>query len=404
MNYFSYKVQNPVSGKVISSVLTADDIESAEDTLKTRGETILEIDYMQDVLGLRKLFVDFSGKITKKIACEFFSMLAFLLEAGMSLHEALVSIRDSSINKRLCTLTRSIADDVRQGISLSHAMSRTGRFNQGVIEQISAGENSGDMPDALKRLTRQTENELEFASNIKSAMIYPLIITVVMVIVLWALMTIVVPSLSKTLLDMGGELPLVTKLAIGASNLISRLTPFLIPVVLAGIIAYRILMKNPAFKYKADSLKLRIPIVGIILLKLEMSRFCRNLYAMQISGITLVISLKITGATIRNSKIQTAILQAANIVEISGMNLSSALTKIGKWPDLMMQLIDVGVSSGQLCDVLEKIAIQYEREVDSSLKRISSLIEPAMILAVGLLAGTVVIAIFLPMFDLMSVF
>lgn len=86
------------------------------------------------------------------------------------------------------------------------------------------------------------------------------------------------------------------------------------------------------------------------------------------------------------------------------MNLSSALTKIGKWPDLMMQLIDVGVSSGQLCDVLEKIAIQYEREVDSSLKRISSLIEPAMILAVGLLAGTVVIAIFLPMFDLMSVF
>ena len=403
MDYFSYKVRNPVSGKIIGGVLTADDMESAEDTLKKRGETIFEIDYMKDVLGLRKLFFDLAGKITKKIACEFFSMLAFLLEAGMSLHEALVSIRDSSINKRLRILTRSIADEVRQGISLSRAMSRTRRFNQSVIEQISAGEDSGDVPDALKRLAKQTENELEFAGKIKSAMMYPVIITVVMVVVLWVLMTVVVPSLSKTLLDMGGELPFVTKIVIGASSLLSKLTPFLLIMVLASIITYRILMKNPYFKYKSDSFKLKIPIVGIMLLKLEMSRFCRNLYAMQSSGITLVASLKITGAAIRNSHMQTAVLQAAKLVEISGMTLSAALAKTGKWPDLMMQLIDVGVSSGQLCDVLEKIAMQYEKEVDTSLKRISSLIEPIMIVVVGILAGTVVISVFLPMFNLVDV-
>ena len=134
--------------------------------------------------------------------------------------------------------------------------------------------------------------------------------------------------------------------------------------------------------------------------KIELSRFCRNLSAMQKSGIALVGSLKTVQAAIKNTKISMAVEKATRLVEISGMNLSNALAKAGSFPAMMLQLIEVGINSGQICEVLDKIAIQYEKDVDVGLKRVTSLIEPAMIVVVGLLAGTVVISIFLPMFSL----
>lgn len=172
--------------------------------------------------------------------------------------------------------------------------------------------------------------------------------------------------------------------------------------MIAGIAAYRIAVKNETFKMAVDTNKLKIPIVGNMLEKIELSRFCRNLSAMQKSGITLVRSLKIVDSAIKNKKIAKEIMKACSFVEIAGMNLAVAMAKAGKFPSLLLQLIEIGIDSGKITEILDKIAEQYEKEVDTSLKRITSLIEPAMIVVVGLLAGTVVISIFLPMFEMTS--
>jgi len=235
-------------------------------------------------------------------------------------------------------------------------------------------------------------------------MMYPIIICVVMVVVLWVLMTVVIPSLANTLVSMGGELPLITKIVIATSDFMAAATPYIIILVTLTIVLYRLALKNKKIKFKIDTYKLKIPIVGSMIEKIELSKFCRNLSAMQKSGITLVSSLKIVEAAIKNKKIASAVEKACAYVETSGMNLSTALSKSGSFPPMMLQLIEVGIESGQISDVLDKISLQYEKDADTSLKRITSLVEPLMIVVVGLLAGIVVVSIMLPMLSLTEVF
>lgn len=400
MEYFEYVVKNHLTGKKSTGIITADNFEAAEDTLKRRGEDIISVSPMKDFLNIRKRIYDFSTRTNKKSKSEFFTMLNFMLESGMSLHEALINIRDSSINKSLRNLARTSADEVRKGATLSSASRKTKQFDDAIVEQITAGEESGTINNTLNRIVAQMEREIEFKGKIKSAMMYPIIICVVMVIVLWVLMTVVVPSLANTLVSMGGELPLITKIVIGVSDFMAASTPYLIIAVVLAVISYRIAVKNKKLKFHIDSYKLKIPIVGKMLEKIELSRFCSNLSAMQRSGITLVSSLKIVNAAIKNQRIASYVEKACRLVEISGMNLSTALSKAGTFPSMMLQLIEVGIESGQITEVLDRISLQYEKETDVSLKRLTSLIEPIMIVVVGLLAGVVVISILLPMFAL----
>ena len=400
MEYFEYVVKNHLTGKKSTGIITADNFEAAEDTLKRRGEDIISVSPMKDFLNIRKRIYDFSTRTNKKSKSEFFTMLNFMLESGMSLHEALINIRDSSINKSLRNLARTSADEVRKGATLSSASRKTKQFDDAIVEQITAGEESGTINNTLNRIVAQMEREIEFKGKIKSAMMYPIIICVVMVIVLWVLMTVVVPSLANTLVSMGGELPLITKIVIGVSDFMAASTPYLIIAVVLAVISYRIAVKNKKLEFHIDSYKLKIPIVGKMLEKIELSRFCSNLSAMQRSGITLVSSLKIVNAAIKNQRIASYVEKACTLVEISGMNLSTALSKAGTFPSMMLQLIEVGIESGQITEVLDRISLQYEKETDVSLKRLTSLIEPIMIVVVGLLAGVVVISILLPMFAL----
>ena len=402
MQYFEYKTRRADDGKIVKGIITADNIENAESTLKKRGEDIIILSEMQDILNIRKALYGISVRTNKKTKLEFFTMIRFMLEAGMSLHESLINIRDTGVNKSMKGLAGKLADSVRRGTTLSTAAQDSGQFDSATVEQLKAGEESGSILDTLSRLMKQYEREIEFKSKIKSAMMYPIIICVVMVVVLWVMMTVVVPSLADTLISMGGELPLITKIVIGVSNGMAVMTPYLIILLIGIVIAYRIAVKNESFKLAVDTQKLKLPIVGSMLEKIELSKFCRNLSSMQKSGITLVSSLGIVVSAVKNKKISKQVQKASRLVEISGMSLAAALAKAGYFPSMMLQLIEVGISSGKITEVLDKIAEQYEKEVDISLKRITSLIEPIMIVVVGVLAGTVVIAIFLPMFEMTS--
>lgn len=400
MQYYEYKTRNPVTGKMNSGIVTADDMKGAEDVLKHRGENIIELGELRDFMNIRKTIYSVSVRANRKIKIEFFSMLKFMLESGMGLHEALVSIRDTGANKSLKRIATVMADKVRQGTKLSSAISHTRQFDEATAKQIASGEESGDVIETLERIITKMERELEFRSKLKSAMIYPIIICIVMVVVLYVMMTVVVPTLASTLVSMGGELPLITRIVIGTSDFMKKTTPYFAILLVLAVIGYRIGRRDDDFKLAADRFKIRIPIIGNMIEKTELSRFCRNLSAMQKSGITLVSSLKTVESAIKNSKIAKEIDKACRLVEISGMNLATALSKSGKFPPLMLQLIEIGINSGQICDVLDRIAEQYEKETDESLKRITSILEPAMIIVTGLVVGVIVISIMLPMMDL----
>ncbi len=402
MKYFEYKTRNRISDKIFRGIMTADDIESAAETLKRQGEEIVEIDEMRDFFNIRKSIYNLSSKTSKKVLVDFFAMLALLLSSGKSLHETLVDIRDSSENNALKNFSKVIAEEVRKGASLSTALKKSGQVEEALCEQITAGEESGDIIESLKRINAQLVREMEFKSKIKSAMMYPAIISVVMVAVLWVMMTMVVPALAQTLISMGGELPLITKIVIGVSNFLSVATPYMVIGAVLLVIGYKIAVKDMGIRYRVDTFKLKIPMVGMMLEKIELSRFARNLSAMQKSGISLVRSLAIVEASIKNQAIAEMVKKAHRLVELSGMSLYAALSKSGKFPPMMLQLINSGISSGRICEMLERISEQYEKDTDTQLKRITSIIEPAMIVVVGLLAGTVVISIFLPMFSMVD--
>ena len=402
MKYFDYIAKNPVNGKKMRGEITGDDKVSAEQSLKSRGITIIEIVPMKDFLNLRQMFYSISMKVKKKDIKDFFDQLSFMLSTNLQLHKALTTLRDFSVSKKQRIIARPIAEDVRKGLSLHNALDESGYFDYATVQQVKSGEESGNVPNSLKRIAQQYEREIEFMGKIKNAMTYPILITIVMIGVLWVLMTLVVPSLADTLSNLGGELPLITKIVIGVSGFMSKSTPFLIVIIIGGFVAFKVMMKQPHFKYRVDSIKLKIPLIGSLIIKLEMSRFCRNLSAMQKSGITLVRSLNINQAVIKNSFLKKSLEKATKMIEVSGMNLSTALSRTGDFPELMVQLIEVGVNAGQISDVLEKIAYQYEKDIDNSIKRITVLIEPIMIIIVGILAGTVVISLFLPMFSIID--
>lgn len=404
MLYFDYRAKASNSNKVFRGIITADSTETALDNLKSKGLTIVEIFPMQDFLSIRKTLYSFSDRITKKTIHEFFEQLVFMLDTDIALYDALTILRDNGASKKIMALARPIAECVRKGLSLHEAMEKTKQFTLPIIQQVKSGEDSGNVPQTLNRISAELARDMEFKKKIKGAMTYPIIICVVMIMVLWVLLTFVVPNISKTIIGLGGELPLITKIVIAVSNIISTATPFIIISIIFAVFLYKYLCRNKTFKYNMDKTKIQMPVFGKLIEKLELSRFCKSLASMQESGITLVRSLNITQNALKNTYIKKMVEKSARLVEVSGLNLSLALAKGGKFPELMIQLIDVGVNTGRTDEVLNRIANQYEKDIDSSIKKITSLIEPLMIVIVGALAGTVVVSMFLPLMAVMDSF
>ena len=402
MLYFDYRAKTANRGRIFQGIVTADTKESALDSLRSKGLTIVEVYSMRDFFGIRKSLYSFYDRITKKTLQEFFEQLSFMLDTDIALYDALTILRDNGASKKIMGLSRPIAESVRKGLSLHEAMEKTKQFTIPVIQQVKSGEDSGNVPQTLNRISAEFTRDIEFKKKIKGAMTYPIIVCTVMIMVLWVLLTFVVPNISKTIIGLGGELPTVTKIVISVSNAMAIATPFIVLSVVLAAPLYKYLCRNKIFKYNVDKAKIQMPVFGKLIEKLELSRFCKSLASMQESGITLVRSLNITQNALKNTYIKKMVEKSARLVEVSGLNLSLALAKGGEFPELMIQLIEVGVNTGKTDVVLSRIANQYEREIDNSIKKITSIIEPLMIMVVGSLAGMVVIAMFLPLMSIMD--
>ncbi len=406
MEFYNYSATDS-SGKKVKGSIHSESREKVEAELKSKGMVVNYITKANDFWGLRSKLLSINlGSVKKKDIQFFFYQLSTLLEAELSLSKALDFLLNSGANKQLRTVVEPITYYVSsQGLSLSEAMKSTGKFEEAVIMQVASGEESGNVPKALRNISDSLERELEFTGKIKSAMVYPVMIFFVMVVVLIVLMTYVVPQMTASLLELGGEIPLVTQIVISVSNFMQKYTLHMLLgiALIIGVFIY-CMKKMPSFRLAVHKFLLRIPLVGQLLTKLEMGRMCQMLNILQSSGISLAESMHATSKSMKNEYYKRAVERATVLVEKSGLALSSALQQSGKFPEFVTGLIDVGASSGKICDKLSHIVTSYNKDVERELKKITSMIEPAVILIVGVLAGTVVISIFLPMYNLIDTF
>lgn len=403
MKVFNYKVRLNNSKKIIKGTLSSENRQNCIAQLKEQGYTIIQVKENTSKINWSALATAEIVSVKKKDICEFFDQLGFMLYAGMSMYHALETLKTCSTNKAMVHLVGPIAEDVKYGMSFDEALSRSKYIDEATVSQIKAGIDSGDTPKTLDRIVKAIKKELELKSKVITASVYPAFIFTVMIVAMVALMIFVVPTIAKTLVDMGGEMPALTLGVIGLSEFMSKYIAYIVIVIIIMVGTHITLCKR-VYKYRflIHKLTLKIPIIGDIILKLNLVSLCRSLADLQSCGITLSKSLKITSKVMTNEVMIKRVEDVTNLVEVHGLDLSNALERVGGFPSLMSQLILVGVSSGSLTEVLEKIAGQYERDVDNLIARATSMMEPLMMVLIGALVGTVVISMFLPMFSLLD--
>lgn len=402
MKYFEYKVKDS-SGKVKKDVITADSREEALQNLKGRGLVVVELAEMQDFLSIRATLHNHSTAIKKVDVAEFFEQMSFMLDTDIKIYNALVVLRDFGASRKLSHLAGNIANEVRQGSSLYEAIGKYDNiFEDYMIQQVRSGEESGDMAGALTNLAAQIRREIEFSKKVSGALMYPAFILVMLVVVVGALMILVIPSLAGTLTAMGGELPGVTVFVINVSDFFVNYWWALLAAILLLVVTWIVLNKIPITKYNIDMIFLKIPVFGSLIQKIDLARFCRCMSSMLSCGVSLVKALNIAKTTISNKYMLDAMERCEEDIRLNGWSFPYALRQRNTFPEIMVQLIEIGVTSSKIPEVMTKLANQYEEESSDLLKKLTGMIEPAMMIILGGVVGTVVIAMFLPMMSVLD--
>lgn len=402
MQYYDY-IGIDAKNRKVFDIVVADSIEQAKKNLSNKGITVTTITEMRDVLSIRKtIYKHTKLKIKKKNVLDFIELLTFMLESDISTYEALQILRDTSDDEHIQLIARPLCNDVRKGISLSKAMQNSGYFEETIVYQVRAGEESGQVGETLKRIAYQLDKDIKFAAQVKNACVYPVTILGVMVIVVWVLLTFVVPSVVETIQDLGVELPLITRIVIGISNSMKYVTIISIIVIAVGTWLFKRAMKNRNFKAKVHTYYLSIPVLGKMLRKIAYKDFSRQLSILQSSGLSMNESLRIVENTVKNVHMQDCIRDVKKMVEIDGASLADAMNIQGEFDSIMNAMVRIGCESGSVPETLMKLADRYEHEVDNLLKKVTSLMEPIMICVIGIVVGVVMISMYLPMFSIID--
>jgi type IV pilus assembly protein PilC len=266
---------------------------------------------------------------------------------------------------------------------------------------IAAGEAGGILDTILKRLATYIEKAVKLKSQVKGAMVYPIAVLCIAGIVIAVILWKVIPTFAAMFEGLGATLPLPTRIVIAASNWFVRLLPFLVVFLVAGIFAFRRYYATYGGRRVIDRAILKAPVIGILMQKIAVARFCRTLATLISSGVPILDGLEITARTAGNSIIEDAIMAVRKGVE-SGLTIAQPLKESGVFPPMVVQMIGVGEQTGALDSMLGKIADFYEEEVDQAVANLLTLMEPVMILFLGTTVGGIVISMYLPLFDLIS--
>ena len=346
------------------------------------------------------------GKLGKKVnpknLAVFVRQFSVMIDAGLPLVQCLEILGSQEEDKNFSETILATRSDVESGASLADAMKKHPKaFDPLFTNMIAAGEAGGILDTILKRLATYIEKAVKLKGQVKSAMVYPVAVIVIAVVVVGVILWKVIPTFAALFAGLGAQLPLPTRVVIFLSNFLVNFMPFIIVGIGAIGYAFKSYYGTVGGKYKIDGITLKLPVLGLLMRKIAVARFCRTLSTLLSSGVPILDGLDITARTAGNAVIEEAILQTRKSIE-RGETISAPLKETQVFPPMVTQMIAVGETTGALDTMLSKIADFYEEEVDVAVAGLLTLLEPIMIAFLGGVVGGIVIAMYLPIFDLIS--
>jgi len=325
-----------------------------------------------------------------------------MINAGLPLVKCLQILAQQQENKIFSQVIEDVTVDVEKGGTLADALGQHNKiFTDLYVNMVAAGEQGGILDIILNRLSTHLEKSTALKSKIKSAMMYPVVVLIVVILVVMALLLFVIPIFQQMFADMGGSLPTPTQLVVSASEFTQSNILLILLGFAAIITAYKMYYKTKNGEKIIDAIKLKMPIFGILLRKMSIARFTRTLGTLISSGVSILDGLSITSKTSGNRIVSDAIMQARTSIS-GGENISNPLQASGVFPGMVTQMIAVGEETGGIDTMLMKIADFYEEEVDTAVAGLTATLEPIMIVILGGIVGGIVIAMYLPIFDLIG--
>lgn len=395
---YSYTARDPATGKKVKAEVEADNEQAAARLIKQEGLSALDITVKDPSAGR---FARFTNRTKTGDKVIFSRQLSTLIDAGLPIIQALRTVADQTKNKPMQLVISKVISDVEGGSTLSVSMSKYPNvFNQVYISMVAAGETSGTLDVSLERLANQQEKDAELVGKVRGAMIYPVIVILVMIGVVSFMLVKVLPQV-QVLYDgiKGAELPMITQVLLAASNFLIKFWWLMAVLFVSAVVSIIKWYKTPAGRLFFDRLKMKAPAVGQLFMKLYMARFARTGTTLVGSGVPLIQTLEITARSVDNVHVEEAILQAAEKVK-GGKALSVALQGNPNFLDLVPQMLKIGEDSGAIEQMLAKTADYYEKEVDQQIRTVSSIIEPVMMVILGVVALVVIAAVLLPVYNL----
>jgi type IV pilus assembly protein PilC len=396
---FDYTARDTTSNKIVKSTVQAESERSAAKLLMAQGIVPLELIEQTKKTGL---FSKFTNRVSTKDRIVYTRQLATLINAGLPLAQSLHTLSDQTSNKRLVSINNDIITSIEGGSSLSVAFSKHPEvFNDVYIALIAAGEVSGTLDEAMERIANQQEKDAELIGKVRGAMVYPAIVLVVIMGVIAFMLITIVPQIEKLYHDLKKELPFITAAMVAISNfMITFWWLIILLLVAAGYFGKRY-VGTPAGRKTWDTLKLNVPLFGGMFRKLYMARFTRTGQTLMASGVQMLEMLRISARAVNNVPVAEAILRAADKVK-GGKALSASLKSEEYVLTLVPQMIGIGEQSGGIDKMMGKAATYYENELDTSIRSISTAIEPVLMVVLAIVAGIMVGAILLPVYGLVG--
>ncbi len=387
------------SGKRQKIKYSAESKTEVIEYLKQNSYTIINIDKSEGSIDMSSISVK---RIKSKDLAVFCKQLHAMLRAGVTIVSSLDILRQQTENKRLAKIIGRMYEDLQKGNTLSEALYyHKDAFPPIFISMVEAGELSGNIDLIMDRLAVHFEKEYKIENKIKSAMTYPAILAIVCVVVVVFLLTTIMPTFVEMYSSSGVELPPLTTMLINFSNALKQYWYIFVLVLLLIIVGISALMKNSKVKYKEDYYKLKIPVVKNLALKVATSRFTRTLSTLMGSGVPLLQALDTVSGVTGNTYIGSKIIEAKEDVR-KGMALSQPLKQQGVFPPMVHSMIKIGEDSGSIEEILDKTADFYDEEVDTAVQRLTTMLEPIMIVFMAIIIGFIVIAMVTPMFDMVK--
>jgi type IV pilus assembly protein PilC len=397
---FEYRSVDP-AGRHAKGKITASNVNAAIQALRQQG--IVPLKVTESGTGLRRdiTIPGLGGRTSARDLAVFSRQFATMTSSGMSLLRSLAVLEEQTAKAPLRKALSEVRGDVEGGVALSTAMGKhTKVFPTLMVAMVRAGETGGFLDGALERIAVNVEKDDALRGKIKGALVYPAVVLGFSMFMIAGVLIFIVPVFEKMFKSLGGQLPLPTQIIVNVSHSLVWSGPLVLGVVFALSTAYkRTASKSAAFRLAADRLRYRLPVFGSLLSKMVIGRFSRNLGTLLGAGVPVLQALNVVGATTGSAVVAAAMADIAQSVQ-DGQPMSSRLGLHPIFPRMVAQMIEVGEESGQISQMLDKVADFYEREVDTAADALTAAIEPVMVLLMGVIVGSMVICLYLPMFTI----